>query len=112
MAVVPPALVVNVVSARALPTGAVKVVVPMLLAIKAFVPSTAPVNVMSPEPALTVRLLFSVVVLPKETVLLVVVSVAVPAEEPLVTAPALVCLPLEGTVLVLIVGAPLSAQVV
>jgi len=55
----------------------------VLLATSAWEPLTAPVKVMLPEPALTVRPPLRVVVPPKVTALLVVVSVPV---DPMVTA--------------------------
>ena len=73
---------VRLVSGVVLPTAAVNVVVPVLFTASAFAPSTAPVNVVLPVPVDTVRSLNSVVAPVKETLLLVVASVAL---KPLMT---------------------------
>ena len=74
--VVPPALVVSDVSEVRLPTGPLKIVVPVELATRSNGPLMAPVQVMAPLPVVTVRSDPSVVVEPKKTGLFVVVSVA------------------------------------
>src|SRR5947207_2830486 len=101
MAVLPAASVLRLVRAVLPPMGPEKSVAPLLLATKSLPPFTAPVNVMLPEPALTVRLPLSVVVLPKETALLVVLSIA-PGLAPIVIAPLYDCVPVLVTVLALI----------
>ena len=83
-AVEPPASVVTLVSAVVPPTAALKVVTPLLSTVRFAPPLTVPVNVTLPEPALTVRSLLRLVVLPNTTGLLVVVSVALAV--PTVTA--------------------------
>src|SRR5206468_10152861 len=64
IAVVPPALVVTLVSGVVPPTAAENVVVPVLLTTRSFQIGRASGRDRAPLPALTVRLLFSVVVLP------------------------------------------------
>ena len=85
-AVVPSASVVRLASGVLLPTAARNRVVPLLLATSAKPPFTGPLNVMGPVPAVTVRWLSSASVLPNSTALFVVLSVAVTAAAPIVTA--------------------------
>jgi len=73
--VAPPALVVKLASGVVPPTVVLKRIVPVLLAVRAWAPLTAPVKVMLPEPALTVSPPLRVVVPLIVTGLLLVVSV-------------------------------------
>jgi len=77
--VAPPALVVKLASGVVPPTVVLKRIVPVLLAASACPPLTAPVKVMLPEPALTVRPALRLVVPPKVTALFVVASTLVAA---------------------------------
>jgi len=77
--VVPPASVVRLVRGVVAPTAELKSVAPLLSAVSACAPSTAPVKVILPEPALTVRSPLRVVVPATETALLVVASALVAA---------------------------------
>jgi len=77
--VVPPASVVKLVSGVFAPIVELKSVAPVLSAISACAPSTAPVKVILPEPVLTMRSPLRVVVPPTVTALFVVASVLVAA---------------------------------
>jgi len=73
--VVPPASVVKLVSGVVAPTVEMKRVAPVLFAVNAWAPSTAPVKVMSPAPTLIVRSPLSEVAPVMLTALFVVVRV-------------------------------------
>ena len=108
---VPPALVVKLLSEVVPPAAALKVVTPVLFKVKlwlpATVPFTAPVKVMSPLPVLTVVLPAKVVVLAAANVVLV--SVYVPFK---VNASLYVCAPVVVTFCRLVVPLALVVRLV